>query len=339
MFFKVLSRFKDNRTKLIIILIIIALIILFIKAVNKYTFKIRGESSSSNYTTAFQKDENNKLEYEVINNGDSNSSIKIKENTINNSENAIKAFIYYCNNKQVKYAYNMLTDECKEALYPTQELFDKNYCQKNFDTVKQCNYTNYLDINNIYRLVIKTDSLVTGSVNSENDVIEYITVVKNNGEFKLNISGFVKKENLNKQSKNEYLEAEVLEKITYIDSELYTVKINNTTLVDMILSDMTNKYDIYIADANENKSYIISNEYTQDDVTIKYKSDSIVKLKFNRKYTSENKKIKKIVFNNVLLINRQHYDNTSTQQTDGYNTTYEYKYTTYPQNISFEINV
>ncbi|MBP3502118.1 MAG: hypothetical protein J6K42_01365 [Clostridia bacterium] len=341
MFFKVLSRFKDNRTKLIIILVIIGLIVVFIKSMDKYLLEERSNSSSSNYTTAITKKEDNQLEIEtmpVSNNSDTNN-VKFKDSSINNAEKAVSVFAYYCNNGQIEYAYNMLTDDCKELLYPTQEQFYKNYYQRIFSDEKQCNYTKYADKENIYRIIFESDPLTTGKVNSDDNVIEYITAVEHNGTYKLNISGLIKKENLSIKNSNKYLEAEIINKITYMDYELYTVKIKNTTLVNMFLSSMIGNNEIYLQDDDGNKFFIANEEYTQDDVTIKYRSESTVQLKFNKKYITGDKKIKKIIFNNIRLVNRKYYDNTISKQVDDNTIIYEDKMTTYNSNFKFEINM
>ena len=124
-----------------------------------------------------------------------------------------------------------------------------------------------------------------------------------------------------------------------MDYELYTVKIKNTTLVNMFLSSMIGNNEIYLQDVDGNKFFIANEEYTQDDVTIKYRSESTVQLKFNKKYITGDKKIKKIIFNNIRLVNRKYYDNTISKQVDDNTIIYEDKMTTYNSNFRFEINM
>lgn len=343
MFFKVLSHFKDNRKKLIIILVVIGLAIFFLKSINNNVSEKRSNSSSSNYTTAINKNGNQNDVLIISNTTTSNNTnnsheVKFEESSVNTTDKAITAFMFYCNNKQIDDAYNMLTNDCKKLLYPTKDIFYKNYYQKNFSGAKDYEYTQYVKDENIYKITYTNDPLTTGIVDG-NVISEYITVVNVDGTYKINISNLIKTEDLNIEKSNDYVNATVINKAIYVDYEIYTIKLKNKTMVNMILSEMKRNSQIYILDEDNDKFFIMNNEYTPEQVTIKYKDESTIELKFNRKYKTGNKKIKKLVFTDILLINRQYYDDSEAGNSINGNITYETKYTNYEPGFKFEIDI
>lgn len=347
MFFDVLNHFQDNRKKIIIIMTVVVLIAFFIKAVNEYTEKQRVNSSSSNNTTAINKNEgisDNLRMKNVVSDSDNETpnteNIEIDESSINSANKAIEAFLFYCNNNQIGKAYNLLTDDCKKISYNTQDDFYNKYFKGVFKQRKNYTYALYGGENSsTYKLSIANETITTGKSNGSNDTIDYITVIKDDNKYKLNIGGFIKKESLNVNKSDEYLSMNVTEKITFMDYELYTITIKNTTLANMNISNSTNSVGTYLVDENSSKYYLKNDEYDQNDLAINYKSSKTIKLKFNRKYISESKKIVSIVFSNINLINRENYDNTEQNQNISGNVQYQKKYTSYKENISFSIEL
>ena len=68
--------------------------------------------------------------YSVITENRNNSNInKVNVNIIDN-------FIEYCNNGNVKEAYDLLSSDCKESKYPNVDIFTNNYYNKIFETSK-----------------------------------------------------------------------------------------------------------------------------------------------------------------------------------------------------------
>ena len=59
--------------------------------------------------------------------------------------NVVNKFLECCNNKNVEEAYNLLSDECKEELYPTIEYFKTNYYDIIFNIERQYNLHTAVD--------------------------------------------------------------------------------------------------------------------------------------------------------------------------------------------------
>ena len=343
MFFNVLNHFQDNRKKIIILITTGALIVFFIKAINNYTAKQRVNSSSNN-TTAISKSVgvSNGIKIKNTTSKDgvtSKNNIEIDEKSINSANNVIEAFLFYCKNNQVDKAYNLLSDDCKEVLYPTQSDFYNNYYKSKITGMKDYSYTGYGDDSNTCKLVIKNNTLATGKASDGEDIVDYITVVYINNAYRLNIGGFVKKESLNVKKSDSYLTMNVKERLIFMEYEEYTIDIQNTTLVNVDMCNASDDKGIYLLDKGLNKYYLKNDEYTQNDLSINYKSNKTMKLKFNRKYIKDNKEVKLIVFPKVNLTNREYYDNTVQYKDSNGNIEYEKKYTSYPNSINFSINL
>lgn len=343
MFFNVLGHFQDNRKKIIILITVGVLIVFFIKAINNYTAKQRFNSSSNN-TTAISKSVGVSNDIKIKNTTSkdgitSSNNIEVDEKSIKTADNVIEAFLLYCNNNQVDRAYNLLSDDCKKVLYPTQSDFYNNYYKSKMTGIKDYSYLKYGNDSNTYKLVIKNNTLATGKTSDGEDIVDYITVVFKEDNYKLNIGGFIKKESLNVKKSDAYLTMNVTERVIFMEYEEYTVNIKNTTLVNADICNANDDKGIYLLDKSSNKYYFKNDDYIQNDLLINYKSDKTIKLKFNRKYRKENEDIKSIVFPKINLTNREYYDNTVQYKDSNGNIEYEKKYTSYPNSINFSINL
>lgn len=343
MFFNVLGHFQDNRKKIIILITVGVLIVFFIKAINNYTAKQRFNSSSNN-TTAISKSVGVSNDIKIKNTTSkdgitSSNNIEVDEKSIKTADNVIEAFLLYCNNNQVDRAYNLLSDDCKKVLYPTQSDFYNNYYKSKMTGIKDYSYLKYGNDSNTYKLVIKNNTLATGKTSDGEDIVDYITVVFKDDNYKLNIGGFIKKKSLNVKKSDAYLTMNVTERVIFMEYEEYTVNIKNTTLVNADICNANDDKGIYLLDKSSNKYYFKNDDYIQNDLLINYKSDKTIKLKFNRKYRKENEDIKSIVFPKINLTNREYYDNTVQYKDSNGNIEYEKKYTSYPNSINFSINL
>ena len=105
----------------IVVMIIIAISLLHV--LNRTAeSKSKQNTSDTNITTNKKLDEN----YSVI------SGKQL--NTVTTA--LISEFIDYCNAGDIEKAYELLSDDCKELLYPDLQTFKDSYANKIFDTKK-----------------------------------------------------------------------------------------------------------------------------------------------------------------------------------------------------------
>lgn len=106
----------------------------------------------------------------------------ISERRINLQETeVIYNFLNYCNNGEVEKAYELLSSDCKEILYPSLNIFTKNYYNRIFNTKKLFRVQALIANGNYYTYQIDftEDILETGKID-DSSIIDYYTIVENN---------------------------------------------------------------------------------------------------------------------------------------------------------------
>ena len=112
-----LSRFYNQNRHIIWIIIVSAVLVFGIIRILNNIYKNKPiDSSSTNSTTTYNNDN-----YSII------SRTEVSEQEVNETTNIVDEFIKFCNNKDISSAYNLLSKDCKETLYPTEEKFSKDY--------------------------------------------------------------------------------------------------------------------------------------------------------------------------------------------------------------------
>ena len=128
----------------------------------------------------------------------------VDKDTYKKEENLVKTFVDYCNNKKIQDAYNLLTDECKEKMYPNIETFKKNYYNIIFTQNRECNLQSWISEKgyNTYKVTFIEDIMETGNYDNVEKLIDYITIVDKDNEQKINVNNYVKTEEINETTKN-----------------------------------------------------------------------------------------------------------------------------------------
>ena len=148
---KLLRFYNQNRYLVWIVILTVIAIISLIHILNNYIEKNDLQENDSNIYTGITKkrDEN----YTVI------TQKKLDKDT----SNIIKTFINYCNTGNPEQAYKLLSDDCKQLLYPSLESFKEKYYNKIFNTKKlyscqaMVNHDNYYT----YQINFTEDILAT----------------------------------------------------------------------------------------------------------------------------------------------------------------------------------
>ena len=147
-----LRRWYNQNTKNIWILVgVVAIIIIGIQLVNSF-YKRENEELLNN--TVEQNTDINSS-YNNITIGDERSSLtgdKLSEGQ-KTEIGTIDQFISYCNEQDIESAYNLLTDECKEEMYPELQNFQNSYYDEVFAGAKK-NVSVENWTSNIYKIEI-----------------------------------------------------------------------------------------------------------------------------------------------------------------------------------------
>ena len=95
-----------------------------------------------NHNIEKQNEKNVQISANINNNVVKNTNIDENYTVISGKKlnyvttNIIKSFIEYCNTGEVEKAYQLLSDDCKEILYPDLETFTKQYVNRIFNSKK-----------------------------------------------------------------------------------------------------------------------------------------------------------------------------------------------------------
>lgn len=162
--------------------------------------------------------------------------------------NVIDTFFNYCNNKEYKNAFDMLTTDCQDYMYngSLQEFME--YVDSIYTSKKIYNIQNYSNVGSvyIYDINILDDILSTGTTGGYQTYSEKLALIENNGEYKISNQGYIGKTTFNNvYGEDNYVKISIIDKNMSYQREEYAVQIANKT-------------DGYIVIANGN----VANEIT-----------------------------------------------------------------------------
>lgn len=293
----------DNRYKILGIIIGAILIFAVIQLFNNMA-----KNSSTNSTSITVNQNTYQPSDTMIYGGD----ISAKEQEINN--NVIDTFIGYCNNKETQKAYNLLTDECKNLIYPQIEYFEQNFINKIFDTKKTYSMQSWITNKGLdtYKVRIIEDILSTGKLVEEETSEDYYTIVNQNGEYKLNINSYIGRKNVNKEQETDNLKISVISKDVYMNYEIYNIQVQNKTNNTIFLDSKQDTKSVYLTGSGTNTFRAFIYELGDATLTLKARQTKYISIKFNKVY-NPNVEVGKMVFSNIIN-NYDDYKQTTNKQ-------------------------
>lgn len=231
------------------------------------------------------------------------SGTNVRQQEQENNKTLIENFINYCNQKQIEQAYNLLTDECKkEVFFSNIANFSNNYVNKIFNSKKTYSMQSWInrDTYTTYKIKIVDDMISTGKITStQNEIEDYYTVVKEEGEYKLNINSYIVKKHINKEKEFKGVKITVINKDTYRDYEIYEIKIENLNENTILLDSQERTDSMYVFASNESKYSAYSYEIDRSRLIIEPGRYKTIKIKFNKRYSNESI-TKAIVFGDII---------------------------------------
>ena len=303
--FNNLRRYYNQNRKMIwriVIIIVFAFLILFL--LNTIA-KNNNEKEKQEIKAKQLLQENNVKNTTSENKTSSSNESSSKSDKSREKISAIEQFINYCNKQELENAYNMLTDECKEELFSNIELFKNIYYDSTFENkAKEATIDNWS--NNTYLVKLAESALATGKFadTKEEQKIDYITVKKVDGEYKLNINSYIGYKKIEKSVKDDGVTIEVLGKHTYSEFEKYVIKVENNSEEDVMLDSLESSSNMYLEDSNSNEYYAYTSELIGGLLNINRGHTKKIEIKFLNAFSS-NKDLEKIVFSDYRKGNNQ----------------------------------
>lgn len=298
--YRLIRFFNQNRRTIIKSILIIVFILILIQLFNLISKNKMNDNKNENVDT----DEKSNVINEnsaLISDESLISGRKVSENVLSQSSDIIGKFINYCNDGNVELAYDMITDECKEEMFPSIGDFEKIYYSDIFDGSKK-NYTVENWYGNVYRVRITDDILSTGNLNN-NAHQDYITVVSD----KININSYIGRKEINNVTNNNNVDIGVISKDTYMDYEIYTISVTNNSDNTILLDGGNNPKSIYLLDEKDMKYYFYNNEVVASNFIVPSQYKKTFKIKFSNSYSSS-RTIRSMVFSN-FIVNYDEYKN------------------------------
>ena len=257
--------YNQNRKTVWKLIGIIVIVIIVIQLINHY-YKVKNEeelnnnSQTQNTTTNSSTNSN----YNNVRVDDKNSVLSGSEISSSQEEQikVIDTFVDYCNKGDVESAYQLLTDECKQEMYPQLDNFVNSYYNETFaNSEKDASVENWTG--NIYKVQIHDNMLATGKYSKETTKQDYITIIETEDEqYRLNINGYIERDEINKSKEDKQIKMTVKYADTYMDYPKYTIEITNNSNQTISLDDRANVESMYIRDDN-GKSRIVAMSFCE----------------------------------------------------------------------------
>lgn len=305
MFRKWLSGYYRRNKEKIELLMKVLVIVAFVVFIMSFIFK-----NSSNKQTNINEDISQttyKPKETIISGSD------IKEERYEEDSNIIKLFVEYCNNGNVQEAYNILTDECKENLYPTLDKFKQKYCDRYFSEKREYSLQSWVNngIYTTYQMRITNDILSTGIYQDGEAYQDYITIVNNGESEKININGYVGRNQIYKTTELEEINV-VAERVDiYAEYEEYTIEVTNNTNNIIMLDSMQNPaYTLRISSDGDKNYAVRLNSINYSKLLVNPGETRKIKMEFSKKYGNSSVS-KQIVFSKVVKNYNEFINNKS----------------------------
>lgn len=292
---KLRKYYQDNKEKIWKVILIVALIIAILQVLNYITKK----KNENLLNTSKNNADNNILNNSTfVSNTSSVTGKTISDTEIKKAENIINEFVNYCNEKELEKAYNLLSNKCKEKLYSTLEEFTNNYYSNIFKTEKIITIENWHG--DTYKVRYIDDLLSKGENNLGEEKQDYITIVYENEEEKININSYIENTKINKSNDSNNILVSVISKDIFMDYEIYDIEITNNSPNTIMLDPLTSTKTIFLKDNNDIKYVSYSHELRESDLKIKSGVTRKIQIKFTNSYSSSTD-IKSLNFTKVIL--------------------------------------
>lgn len=293
--YKIFRYYNQNKLKVWIGILLIIFLLILIKTLNA-NIKNNDSKNNDKETTSNVVSYRNQSK-SMVDGG------SVSETYSEDLGKFINQFFSYCIEHNPHNAYTMLSNDTKQELYQTEELFVKNYYQSRFNGNKDFSFQSWSSVDNVYIYQVKIfDNMLATGQSSENYIEEYVTISNEDGGYKLNINSYLGRKNINKKSEDKNLSVEVIRVDRYLDYEIYTLSVQNKKETDMILDTRRKTSSCYVKDDRDNKFEALLYENKEEELVFSPNEKKTIRIKFsdsNRK----NLKIKSINFTDIVESN------------------------------------
>lgn len=214
-------------------------------------------------------------------------------------QGVLEQFIKCVINNQIQEAYTLLTKECKELEYPSVESFAQSYCSDVSNKIYDFQLWTSDNSAYVYQVKFLDDMLSSGRDTSKNYLQDYITAIKQDGAYRLNVNKLIKVTRLDKTTESRDIKFTLKRAETYLDYEYYEIEITNSSQKEIILDPREEDNSVYVENSDGLKIRALLYENREEDLKVDAGETKTIKIKFNNTYNGE-KAIRCVGFSNVI---------------------------------------
>ena len=293
---KLIRFYNRNVKKIWTFIIVVVFLFLFRNILNDFYKNRNAEMLKKNQNKVVKEDNYEKQSESLV------SGKKVSKNYQDKFGKLIDEFLKHCINHEPESAYVLLSNDCKSVFYQTDEIFQKKYYEKRFKGDKKYNFQSWTSDNEYVYLVKVFDNMLTTGKSSEDGYIEdYITVVKEGEEYRLNVNAFINKKIRDKKiSVSEGISIKVMNSFIFMDYEIVEFEIINKSNNELLLDSNEKTDNIYLLDDTNIKFEALTYENEGIEFKVYPNEKKKIKIKFTNPYR-DNKSVKKIIFDDVRV--------------------------------------
>lgn len=310
---RLIRLWNQNRKECIIGIVIFIAIIIIIQVLNAFYARQSKETGKKEMVQINSVEDVKNVSIEKDTTQEITGSSEVSKKTEEQNVTVMKHFIQYCNEKDAEAAYNLLTKESKEILFPTLEDFAQDYVQEYFQSSRGLDYELWTTKGNTYtyKITLVNDALAEGSLNTGNSYKDYFTVVAQDGYWKLNVGGLIKYQDIDKTTEQQGLIWKVTGKEIYKDYEIYTLKVSNRSGKTIMLDPQLESKSIFSTGDNNTTYTAFTHEIPRGNLILKDYGSSTLRIKFNKIYNKID--TTKITFSQIVKDYDSYVQNGQTQ--------------------------
>lgn len=299
---KIVRLYNQNRRIVWLVVIIAIFCIAIISLVNK-AYQEQSQANMEKLTQELTKKSQEENSSDIVDYEKAAEPLTSGENVHSSVRNEIQGvleqFIKCVTNNQIQEAYSLLTKECKEIQYPSVENFEQSYCSDISNKTYDFQLWTSARSTYVYQVRFLDDMLSSGRDTSNNYLQDYITAIKQDGNYRLNINKLIKVTSLDKTTELHDIKFTLRKVETYLEYEYYEIEITNDSQKEIILDSREQDNSVYVQNSDGLKIRALLYENKEEDLKIDTGETKTIKIKFNNTYNGE-KTIQCVGFSNVI---------------------------------------
>ena len=289
---KIVRIYNRNR-KIIWIWLIIAIFCVAIINLVQYAYMEQSRKLAEKAANQITIEEEKENPSEVVNYNEAAQSITaggaVDRDIRDEVQGVLEQFIQYVTNEQIEQAYGLLTEDCKEILYPTLEGFEQKYCQDLYHKIYDFQSWSSTDNTYVYQVRFYDNMLSAGLDLTNHYLEDYITVLKKGDVYKVNIHSFIKADNIRKTAESNKIQFKVNNVETYLDYEIYEIEVTNDSSKEIILDTREKDNSVYVKNSDGLKIQALLYENTDEELRLPAGESKTISIKFNNTFNGEKK--------------------------------------------------